>query len=157
MRFTFLILVTLSLVACGSKSDDIGGGGYGPQHHKCVGEGHKAGSATYLECMNSGKKILSPDAQSCKHYGFREGTDKFSECLMQISERRRQKQIAEQQRRQVLSEELIRRGGAMMSCSKYGTGLGAMATGNCTPPPQPKTYKVFNHQTGQTEQYTVTE
>ena len=47
----------------------------------------------------------------------------------------------------------------MMECSQYGTGLGAMATGQCNPPPQPKTqtYTVFNHQTGKTEHYTVTD
>lgn len=157
MRALLPILLAFFLASCGTSTDGVGGGGYGPKHYKCVEEGHDAGSDGYLNCMSDVKTSLSKDGQTCKNYGFKEGTDKFSECVMQIIENRKLAQIAERQRQQQLSAELMRRGGAIIECSQYGTGMSAWATGQCNPPPQPKnqTYTVYNHQTGKYERYTI--
>ena len=141
MRFLLPILLVLSLASCGTSTGGVGGGGYGPKHYQCIGEGHKPGTDKYINCMSKVTTSISQDGQTCKNYGFKEGTDKFAECLMRIAENKRQTQIAAQQRQQQFANDLMRRGGAGLGCSQYGGGLAtlsAMATGQCNPPPQPK-------------------
>ena len=94
MRVLLPILLVLSLASCGTSTDGVGGGGYGPKHYQCIGEGHEAGTDKYVNCMSKVTTSISPDGQTCKNYGFKEGTDKFSECVMQVVENRKLAQIA---------------------------------------------------------------
>ena len=88
-------------------------------------------------CFPTPQEIYQNDLQSahyfCTSYGFRNGTTEFSNCVQQ-------KIYEANQQRSQRNTQLMQMGGAGLACSRYGglAGMGAMGSGQCTPPPQPK-------------------
>jgi hypothetical protein len=67
----------------------------------------------------------------CTSYGFENGTSEFSNCVQQEINKANQL-------RSERNMALMQMGGAGVACSQYGglAGMGAMTSGQCTPPPQ---------------------